>query len=162
MARLRLMALIGAGQCDEHIAELAERVGFELARRGWGVVCGGLGGVMEAACRGARRAGGLTVGILPGDDPSTANPYVDVVIPTGMGEARNALVVRAGEGAIAVAGEYGTLSEIALALKMGKPVIGLLTWTLMKDGVPDRGIIPAQSPLEAVEKALRAVEGKRP
>lgn len=161
MARMRLMSVIGAGQCDAGTAEMAERLGFELARRGWGVVCGGLGGVMEAACRGARRAGGLTVGILPGDDASAANPYVDVVIPTGMGEARNALVVRAGEGAIAVAGEYGTLSEIALALKMGKPVIGLRTWTLMKDGVSDTGIIPAETPLEAVEKALRAVEGKK-
>ncbi|MGQ9516890.1 MAG: TIGR00725 family protein [Anaerolineae bacterium] len=161
MARVRLMSVIGAGQCDAGIAEMAERLGFELARRGWGVVCGGLGGVMEAACRGARRAGGLTVGILPGDDAGAANPYVDVIIPTGMGEARNALVVRAGEGAIAVAGEYGTLSEIALALKMGKPVVGLHTWSLMKDGVLDTGIIPAETPREAVEKALRAVEEKR-
>lgn len=155
---MRLMSVIGAGQCDERTAEMAERVGFELARRGWGVVCGGLGGVMEAVCRGARRAGGLTVGILPGDDPRAANPYVDIVIPTGMGEMRNALVVRAGEAAIAVAGEYGTLSEIALALKMGKPVVGLHTWSLLKNGMLDAGIIPAQSPLEAVEKALRALE----
>jgi uncharacterized protein (TIGR00725 family) len=161
MARLRLMSVIGAGQCDARTAEMAERVGYELARRGWGVVCGGLGGVMEAACRGARRAGGLTVGILPGDEPGAANPYVDVVIPTGMGEMRNALVVRAGEAAIAVAGEYGTLSEIALALRMGKPVVGLHTWTLLKDGVPDAGIIPAESPEEAVEKVLRALEEKR-
>lgn len=158
MARVRLMSVIGAGQCDERTAEMAERVGFELARRGWGVVCGGLGGVMEEVCRGARRAGGLTVGILPGDDPRAANPYVDIVIPTGMGEMRNALVVRAGEAAIAVAGEYGTLSEIALALKIGKPVVGLHTWSLLKNGVQDAGIIPAQSPLEAVEKALRALE----
>jgi uncharacterized protein (TIGR00725 family) len=94
------------------------------------VVCGGLGGVMEAACRGAREAGGLTVGILPGLDRSAANPYVEVALPTGLGEGRNLLVVRAADALIAVGGGYGTLSEIALALKAGKPVVGLGSWEI--------------------------------
>jgi uncharacterized protein (TIGR00725 family) len=121
----------------------AERVGEGLARRGAVVVCGGLGGVMEAACRGAKGAGGTTVGILPGLDRASANPFVDVAVPTGLGEARNALVVRAADVLIAVGGAYGTLSEIALALKTGKRVVGLGSWEI--DGV------------EAVEDAQRAV-----
>ena len=109
---------------------------------------GGLGGVMEAACRGARDAGGTTIGILPGADRSAANAYVDVAIPTGLGEARNALVVRAADALIAVGGAYGTLSEIALALKAGKRVVGLGTWQI--DGVE-----AAASPEAAVETVLR-------
>jgi uncharacterized protein (TIGR00725 family) len=112
---------------------VAEEVGRLLARRGAVVVCGGLGGVMEAACRGASRAGGTTVGVLPGLDRGAANPFVSVAVATGLGEARNALVVRAADALIAVGGAYGTLSEIALALKAGKPVIGLGTWEI--DGV---------------------------
>ena len=102
---------------------------------------------MEAACRGAKMAGGLTVGILPGADRSEANPFVDVALPTGLGEARNALVVRAVDALVAVAGEYGTLSEIALALKTGKPVVGLDTWDI-------DGVIVASSPADAVSRAL--------
>ena len=109
---------------------------------------GGLGGVMEAACRGARDVGGTTIGILPGADRSAANAYVDVAIPTGLGEARNALVVRAADALIAVGGAYGTLSEIALALKAGKRVVGLGTWQI--DGVE-----AAASPEAAVETVLR-------
>ena len=112
---------------------MAEEVGRLLARRGAVVVCGGLGGVMEAACRGASREGGTTVGVLPGLDRGAANPFVSVAVATGLGEARNALVVRAADALIAVGGAYGTLSEIALALKAGKPVIGLGTWEI--DGV---------------------------
>ena len=112
---------------------MAEEVGRLLARRGAVVVCGGLGGVMEAACRGASRAGGTTVGVLPGLDRGAANPFVSVAVATGLGEVRNALVVRAADALIAVGGVYGTLSEIALALKAGKPVIGLGTWEI--DGV---------------------------
>jgi uncharacterized protein (TIGR00725 family) len=112
---------------------VAEEVGRLLARRGAVVVCGGLGGVMEAACRGASREGGTTVGVLPGLDRGAANPFVSVAVATGLGEARNALVVRAADALIAVGGAYGTLSEIALALKAGKPVIGLGTWEI--DGV---------------------------
>jgi uncharacterized protein (TIGR00725 family) len=152
--RARTVSVIGAGQCDEATARLAESVGYELATRGVTVVCGGLGGVMEAVCRGAQQAGGRTIGILPGDSPTAANPYVETVIPTGLGEARNLIVVRAGQAVIAVAGEYGTLSEIAFALKMGKPVVGLGTWRLMKDDLEDAGITPADSAVEAIELAL--------
>jgi uncharacterized protein (TIGR00725 family) len=121
--------------------------GLELARRGAVVVCGGLGGVMEAVCRGAKGAGGTTIGILPGVDRSQANRFVDVALPTGLGEARNALVARAADALIAVGGGYGTLSEIALALKAGKHVVGLSTWDI-------EGIEPAGSPEAAVEAVL--------
>jgi uncharacterized protein (TIGR00725 family) len=122
-------------------------VGRLLARRGAVVVCGGLGGVMEAACRGASREGGTAVGILPGLDRGAANPFVSVAVATGLGEARNALVVRAADALIAVGGAYGTLSEIALALKAGKPVIGLGTWEI--DGVER-----VEGPEAAVNMAL--------
>lgn len=112
---------------------------------------------MEAACRGARRAGGLTVGLLPGTDRAAANPYVDVALPTGLGEARNVLVVRAADALIAVGGEYGTLSEIAFALKTGTPVVGLATWQLHKDGRPRDAFLVATGPVHAVEEALKMV-----
>jgi uncharacterized protein (TIGR00725 family) len=112
------------------VIEAAEEVGRLLAERGAMLVCGGLGGTMEAACRGARAGGGTTIGILPGLSRSDANPFVDVVVPTGLGEARNALVVRAADAVIALGGGYGTLSEIALALRAGKPVIGIGTWDI--------------------------------
>jgi uncharacterized protein (TIGR00725 family) len=126
----------------------AELVGRELGSRGVVLVCGGLGGVMEAACRGAKESGGRTVGILPGADRSAANPYVDVAIATGLGEARNALVVRAADALIAVGGGYGTLSEVALGLKAGKRVVGLGTWDV-------EGVVAADSPEAAVETVLR-------
>ena len=122
------IGVIGAGQCGEATYELARTLGREIGARDWTLVCGGLGGVMEGACRGCLEAGGTTVGILPGLDRKEANPWVAVAIPTGMGEARNALVVRASDILIAVSGGYGTLSEIALGLKTGKRVIGLETW----------------------------------
>jgi uncharacterized protein (TIGR00725 family) len=125
----------------------AEQVGRLVARRGAVLVCGGLGGVMEAASRGARQEGGTAVGILPGLDRSAANEHLDVALATGLGEARNALVVRAADAVIAVGGGYGTLSEIALALKAGKPVVGLDTWDI--DGVQ-----AAARPEAAVETAL--------
>jgi uncharacterized protein (TIGR00725 family) len=126
---------------------VAEAVGRELASRGCVVVCGGLGGVMEAACRGAKQAGGTTVGILPGSDRRAANRWVDVALATGLGEARNALVVRAADALVAVGGGFGTLSEIALALKAGKRVVGLDTWRV-------EAIVTASSAEEAVEGAL--------
>jgi uncharacterized protein (TIGR00725 family) len=141
------VAVVGAGRSTTEQAELAEDVGRGLAEAGALVVCGGLGGVMEAACRGAKGAGGTTLGILPGTDRSQANAFVDVAVPTGLGEARNALVVRAADALIAVAGEYGTLSEIALALKTGKPVVGLDTWDI-------EGIVVASSPADAVSLAV--------
>jgi uncharacterized protein (TIGR00725 family) len=122
-------------------------VGRELAARGAVVVCGGLGGVMEAACRGAKEAGGRTVGILPGTDRAAANAFVDVAIPSGLGEARNALVVRAADALIAVGGGYGTLSEIALALKAGKRVVGLDSWDI-------EGVVAASDPQAAVAAVL--------
>jgi uncharacterized protein (TIGR00725 family) len=127
------------------------------------VVCGGLGGVMAAACRGAKSAGGLTVGILPGEDRAAANPWVDVAIPTGLGEARNALVVRAADVVVAVGGEYGTLSEIALALRAGKPVVGVATWALIRPGgTAARDIITAPDPDSAAELALALATERRP
>jgi uncharacterized protein (TIGR00725 family) len=138
------VAVIGPG--DEPTVAAAE-VGRLIAERGAVLVCGGRGGAMEAACRGAKEVGGLTVGILPGPDRSEANPFVDVVLPTGLGEARNALVVAAADVVIAIGGGYGTLSEIALALKVGKRVIGLGTWEI-------EGVTAVEGPESAVAAAL--------
>ena len=148
------VAVVGPGTASGEQAAAAEAVGAGLARAGAVLVCGGRGGAMEAACRGAREAEGTTVGILPGIDRREANPYVDVAIPTGLGELRNGLVVRAADAVIAVAGEYGTLSEIGFALKTGKPVVGLETWELTRGGERDPGIVVAADPADAVERAL--------
>src|ERR1700722_2692932 len=113
------IAVIGGSEAEDATLAIAEKIGHALASAGAVTVTGGLGGVMAAACRGARSAGGLTVGLLPGSDPAAANEWVDVIIPTGLGEARNALVVRSAAAIVAVGGEYGTLSEIALALRAG-------------------------------------------
>jgi len=150
----RFIAVIGGGECSPQEAELAEAVGRELARRGAILVCGGLGGIMEAACKGASSQGGVTVGILPGDNYQAANRYVQIPIATGMGYARNVAVVKSAQAVIAIGGSYGTLSEISHALQSGIPVIGLNTWSLSKNGQPDKSIIPAQDPIEAVNKAL--------
>jgi uncharacterized protein (TIGR00725 family) len=148
------IAVIGPGRATEQQVRDAERVGSGLARAGAILVCGGLGGVMAAACRGAKAAGGTTVGILPGSDRSQANEWVDIAVPTGLGEARNALVVRAGDAIVAVGGEYGTLSEIALALKAGKTVVGIGTWTLGREPDP---IVRAEDADAGVALALAAV-----
>ncbi len=149
-----IIAVIGASRCSKEMARRAQEVGRELAKRGATLVCGGLGGVMEAACRGAKEEGGLTIGILPGLSHHEANPYVDIPIVTGLGEARNVIVVRTAQAVIAVGGEYGTLSEIAYALKMGRPVVGLNTWQLAKDGRPREDIVEVSTPVEAVQRAL--------
>lgn len=149
-----VVAVVGPGDADLELVTLAERVGEELARRSAAVVCGGLGGVMAAACRGAKRAAGRTVGILPGADRRDGNAWLDVAIPTGLGEARNVLVVRAADAVIAVGGEYGTLSEIAFALKLGRRVVGLRTWELARQGRPDRGVVAALDAVDAVARAL--------
>ncbi len=133
------VAVVGASAASAEICGWAEDVGRALATGGAVVVTGGLGGVMEAACRGAREAGGTTIGLLPGDDRAEANPWVDVAVPTGLGEARNVLVVRAADALVAVGGEFGTLSEIALALRLGKPVVGLATWRLQRGDDPAAG-----------------------
>lgn len=142
------IAVIGAGNCDAETIDLSRAVGSEIARRGSILVCGGLGGVMEGASVGALSQGGITVGILPGLDKKEANPSIRVPIATGMGNARNVIVVASADAVIAIAGGYGTLSEIALALKQGKPVIGLGTWEL---GAP---IVKAQTAIEAVALAI--------
>ena len=159
---VRMIGVIGEQECSAETAAAAYAVGAGIARRGGVLVCGGMGGVMEAAARGAREAGGLTVGILPGTDRASANPFISIPIPTGMGEGRNVLVVRASQAVIAIGGSYGTLSEIALALKMGVPVVGLRTWRLAKDDpaappLPDP-IVRAATPEQAVELAWRLSE----
>lgn len=124
------IGVIGAGTCDEATAAKAERVGRLLAGRGAVLVCGGLGGVMEAAARGARAEGGIAVGILPGSDPNAGNPHLSVRIATGFGHGRNLLIPQSCRGVVAIAGGYGTLSEIAFARKIGIPVVGIATWPL--------------------------------
>ena len=155
------IAVIGGGQCSIEEALLAEAVGRELARRGATLLCGGLGGVMEAACRGAAIESGITVGILPGSDPASANPYVHIPIATGIGEARNVAVVKSAQAVIAIDGDYGTLTEIAFALKSGIPVIGLNTWSMSRKGQEDKSIIPAEDAVDAVEKAISLAKGAR-
>jgi uncharacterized protein (TIGR00725 family) len=149
-----IIAIIGDSSCSPEEAQLAESVGELLAQQGATVVCGGLGGVMEAVCRGVKSKGGLTVGILPGQDPSTANPWVDIPVVTGLGEARNVAVVKSAQAVIAIGGRYGTLSEIAYALKSSIPVIGLNTWSLSRNELEDASIIRARSAIEAVDKAI--------
>ncbi len=153
------VGVIGGGATDSPDLEAAEAVGAGLARAGAILVCGGLGGVMEAACRGARQAGGRTIGLLPGRDRGAANPWVEIAIATGLGELRNGLVVRSADGLIAVGGEWGTLSEIALALKVGKPVIGLGTWDLDREGGAREGILVACDAADAVARVLRHASG---
>jgi uncharacterized protein (TIGR00725 family) len=154
------VSVIGPGRADAAEQAAAESVGRELARRGAVVVCGGLGGAMEAACRGAQAEGGTTVGILPGPDRRGANPYLTFSIPTGMGELRNGLVVRAGDAVVAVGGEFGTLSEIGFALKLGRPVVGLRTWELARAGKPvTDAIIVAADPADAAARAVELAGG---
>jgi uncharacterized protein (TIGR00725 family) len=151
------LAVVGSSTPAVGVASLAEAVGAVAARAGATLVCGGLGGVMEAACRGAKGVGGLTVGILPGSRRSAANPWVDVAIPTGLGELRNALVVRSADAVISVGGGFGTLSEVALALREGVPVIGISTWRLVRgDGSEEQAISRAEGPEEAVSEAIEA------
>ncbi|MGQ4807071.1 hypothetical protein NKDENANG_00410 [Candidatus Entotheonellaceae bacterium PAL068K] len=151
---MHIVGVVGSSSCDAVIARLAEEVGERLAGEGFVVLTGGRGGVMEAASRGAKKGGGLTIGVLPGTTRGEANRYVDVPIVTGLGDARNAIVARSSEILVAIAGEYGTLSEIALALKMGRPVVGLRTWPLAID------IMRVENPEQAIEKVLDTL-GKR-
>lgn len=157
------IAVIGGSTVPPRIAALAREVGRELARRGVVLVCGGLSGVMEAACQGAKEAGGLTVGILPGEpweEEGKPNQYVDIPIVTGIGYARNAIVVKTAQAVIAVDGSFGTLSEIAYALQSDIPVIGLETWAFTQNGHRDTSITQANDPVEAVELALSKAQGR--
>jgi uncharacterized protein (TIGR00725 family) len=156
-----IITVIGDSSCSPEEAKLAESVGELLAQRGATIVCGGLGGVMEAVCRGAKSKGGLTVGILPGEDPSMANPWVDIPVVTGLGEARNVAVVKSAQAMIAIGGGYGTLSEIAHALKSSIPVIGLNTWSLSRNEREDDSIIRVQSATEAVDKAISLAKRRK-
>jgi uncharacterized protein (TIGR00725 family) len=152
------IAVCGAGEgAAEGDLAAAEEAGAAIAGAGAILVCGGLGGVMEAACRGARSRGGLTVGLLPGTDRDQANGWVQLAIPTGLGEARNALVVRAADALIAIGGGWGTLSEIALARKAAKPVVGLGTWELGEEGDAE-GIVRGESAAHAVQVALHVAD----
>ncbi len=152
------IAVIGGGDCTPEELQTAEEVGAEIARAGAMLVCGGLGGVMAAACKGASSAGGTTIGILPGPDVEDANPYIKIRIATNMGEARNVIIVKSADAVIAVGGEYGTLSEIALALRDGTPVVGIDTWSLSRCGKPDIPIIPARTAKEAVRLVLDMID----
>ena len=152
--RKKCIAVIGGSQPTSKEAELAEEVGRQLAKQDAILVCGGLGGVMEAACKGASSEDGTTIGILPGDSRQTANPYIQIPIVTSIGYARNVAVVKSAQAVIAIGGSYGTLTEIGHALQSNIPVIGLNTWVISKNGQQDSSIIPAQNPAEAVKKAL--------
>jgi uncharacterized protein (TIGR00725 family) len=155
------IGVIGGGEVPPAVAAQAEEVGREIARRGGTLVCGGMGGVMAAACKGATDAGGLTIGILPGDSRAQANPCVRIPIVTGIGYARNVAVVRTSQAIIAVDGSYGTLTEIAYALQAGIPVVGLGTWHVSLDDNDDDAIHRAATPGEAVDRAF-ALIGPRP
>lgn len=152
-----IVAVIGTGDADEATRDLAEGVGREIAKAGSWLVCGGRGGVMEAASRGARKAGGMTIGILPGGDRNNANEHIELPIVTEMGEGRNLLVVRNADAVIAVGGEWGTLSEIALARKIGKPVITLNSWSLRTPDDSPADITEVETPEEAVNAAMTAI-----
>jgi len=144
------VAVVGDGREDapDTVLAAAEAVGAGAAEQGWVVVTGGEGGTMEAACRGAKSRRGRTLGLLPGLDRDAANGWVDLVVPTGLGELRNGLVVRAADAVVAVGGGHGTLSEIALALKLGRPVVGLATWDV-------HGVEHADSPADAIQRVVR-------
>ena len=157
MTKQKFIAVIGASQASASELKNAERVGSEIARAGAVLVCGGMGGVMEAACKGASQEGGLTIGILPGDNSLGANEYVKIPIVTGVGYARNMAVVKSAQAVIAIGGSYGTLSEIGHALQGGLPVIGLETWDISRKGKDKCPIIEAKTPAEAVEKALELI-----
>jgi uncharacterized protein (TIGR00725 family) len=148
------IGVIGAGECSAAGSAHAYEVGTLIAQHQAVLICGGLGGIMESAARGARDAGGLTVGILPGFESDEANHYIDIPIVTGLSHARNILVVRSSRVLIAIEGGYGTLSEIAIALKLGKPVVGLNTWNV------DPRVIQVKTAREAVEKALSLIKKK--
>ncbi len=157
-SRRRLIAVCGESNPQTALSEDAFRLGQAIAQRGAILLCGGLTGVMEHAARGARAAGGLTIGLLPGEDPAAANPYVDIVIATGLGHGRNAVLVLSADGVIALGGGLGTLSEIALAVRSGRPAVGVRSWRYERDDQTEPGL-----PLVAdVEEAVRWLFARLP
>jgi uncharacterized protein (TIGR00725 family) len=155
------VGVAGASRPEPGLLEQAELLGRRLAEAGAVVVCGGGPGVMEAACRGARSAGGTAVGLLPGLDRGEGNPYLSVALPTGLGQGRNLLLVRASDALVAVGGGFGTLSEIALALRTGTPVVGLATWSLHLEYGPVDAFPVADDPETAARLALEAARSRR-
>jgi len=145
-----LIAVIGGRKADKALKKEAEAVGRLIAEKGGILVCGGMHGIMEAASKGAKQAGGLTVAILPQDHKRDANPYIDIPIATGLGIGRNVVIARTADAMIAIGGEYGTLSEIAFALQMGKPVVGIKSWDI-------KGVIPTKDAEEAVRTVLEMI-----
>ena len=125
-----LIGVIGAGECNKEVYDIAVDLGKQLGENGFSIICGGLGGVMEAVCKGVKTANQITIGILPGNDPADANPYIDIPVATGMGIGRNIIIIRSASVIVAVNGKFGTLSEIAFALQLNKPVIGLQSWDI--------------------------------
>ena len=156
-----MISVVGGDSAPPEVLAAAETLGRELARRGCTIVCGGRGGVMEAVCRGARAEGGHTIGILPGPDLADCNPHVEFPVVTGLGYARNVIVVLSGDAVVALDGAFGTLSEIAHALTYGKPVVGLHTWRFENESSSDAAIIRATDAVDAAEKAVAAARERR-
>jgi uncharacterized protein (TIGR00725 family) len=154
-----MVSIIGGATCSTEESDLAEKVAFQLAKLGVVVVTGGRCGVMEAACRGAAKAGGTALGILPGIDHDEGNEFINIAIPTGLGHTRNALVAQAGEAVVAIGGSYGTLSEISFALKTGRKVIGIGSWEGLDGRKQPLDIIVAQTADEAVNLVLQELNG---
>ena len=150
-SRRRLVAVCGESDPQTSLANLAFELGRGIAERGAVLICGGLTGVMEHAARGARSAGGLTIGLLPGEDPAEANEYIDVAIASGLGHARNAILARTADGVVALGGGLGTLSEIALALRNGRPTVGIQTWRFDRDRRTEPDLPTAANPHDALE-----------
>jgi uncharacterized protein (TIGR00725 family) len=158
VSRKRTVAVIGASKCTKREAEFAEEFGRMLAQDDVVIICGGRGGVMEAVCRGAQSVGGTTIGLLPGENPNTGNPFLSISIPTGLSHARNALVVLAGEVVVAIGGNTGTLSEIALAKTYGREVVGLHTWTAIRNDNVPLDIVYTESPEIAHQLVLELLD----
>ena len=153
MPRALMIAVIGAGDAPEEVCSIAREVGREIASRGAVLINGGRGGVMRAAAEGARDAGGHVIGIIPGYDRASANEFIEFVVATGMGEARNAIIIASCDAVVALAGEGGTLAEIGFAMKMRRPIVALNSWPEIA------GLARAESPREAVELAISLAAG---
>lgn len=149
------IGVIGAGKCAKKLKDQAYAVGAAIAEAGAILVCGGLKGVMEAAARGAREAGGTTIGIIPGKDREDANPFINIVIPTGIGEARNVVVVQSSDAIISLHGKYGTISEMAFCLKLKKPLLSLVKWDILPE------VITLSDPVKAVAEAVKLAQDAR-